>query len=198
MSGKKVIEFWFDFASTYSYLSAMRIDALASGAGFQVHWKPFLLGPIFASQGWKNSPFNIYPVKGAYMWRDMERICAGRNLQLVHPDPFPQNSLYAARLALAAQNEPWASDLCKAIFEAEFARGENIADRGVLIGVLKGLGEDASHWAERMGEDDVKQALKNQVDEATRRGIFGAPSFFVDGELYWGDDRLDQALGLRA
>ena len=74
------IEFWYEFASTYSYLSAMRVEAAAKEQGVEVQWKPFLLGPIFNSQGWNDSPFNIYPAKGAYMWRDMERQCAAYDL----------------------------------------------------------------------------------------------------------------------
>jgi len=191
---KKTIEFWFEFASTYSYLSALRIEARAVEAGFDVIWKPFLLGPIFGAQGWTSSPFNLYPAKGTYMWRDMERLCAARGLELVKPDPFPQNSLYAARLALAAQNEPWMGDLCRGIYQAEFARGQSLSDPETLIGVMSDIGIDPAPWAERMGSDEIKQALKVRVEEAVGHGIFGAPSFIVDGELYWGDDRLDHAL----
>lgn len=69
------LEFWFEFASTYSYLAASRIEEVAAGSGVRLRWRPFLLGPIFASQGWGDSPFNLYPLKGRYMWRDMERLC---------------------------------------------------------------------------------------------------------------------------
>ena len=92
-------EFWFDFASTYSYPAAMRIDRLADATGISVAWRPFLLGPIFAAQGWNDSPFNIYPTKGRYMWRDLERICAKANIPLRHPSRFPRNALLAARVA---------------------------------------------------------------------------------------------------
>ncbi|MEM9127969.1 MAG: DsbA family protein, partial [Pseudomonadota bacterium] len=94
------VQFWFEYASTYSFLSAMRIAETAAQRNVDVEWCPFLLGPIFAEQGWTTSPFNIYPAKGRYMWRDMQRICAARNLPLQKPDPFPQNSLIVARLAL--------------------------------------------------------------------------------------------------
>jgi 2-hydroxychromene-2-carboxylate isomerase len=89
-------EFWYEFASTYSYPAAMRVAELAGSRGVALAWRPFLLGPIFAAQGWRDSPFNIYPAKGRYMWRDMERICDGMGLPLKRPDPFPQNSLLAA------------------------------------------------------------------------------------------------------
>ncbi|MGI9372803.1 MAG: 2-hydroxychromene-2-carboxylate isomerase [Hyphomicrobiales bacterium] len=191
----KSVQFWFEFASTYSYLSIMRIEERAAEAGFEIDWKPFPLGPIFKAQGWDNSPFNIYKAKGDYMWRDMERLCAHRNLPFVTPDPFPQNSLSAARLALAAQDEPWFVDYCKGVYAAQFGAGKNIADPDTLSEIVLRAGADPAHWLSRMGEDDVKQALKTRSAEAMELGIFGAPSFIVDGELYWGDDRLDQALG---
>ncbi len=95
-----VLDFWFDFASTYSYPSAMRLRSLAQQAGVAVSFRPFLLGPIFKAQGWSTSPFNLYPAKGRHMWRDLERICADLALPFRRPDPFPQNSLLAARVAL--------------------------------------------------------------------------------------------------
>ena len=93
-------EFWYELASTYSYPAAMRVGRLAAERGVTLAWRPFLLGPIFAAQGWRDSPFNIYPAKGRYMWRDLERICAARALPFHRPSPFPQNSLLAARVAL--------------------------------------------------------------------------------------------------
>ena len=95
----KRIAFWFEFASTYSYLSTMRIERLAAEKGVEISWKPFLLGPIFKAQGMDNSPFNIYPEKGKYMWRDMERRSAEYGLEFKRPEAFPQNGLHAARLA---------------------------------------------------------------------------------------------------
>src|SRR5688500_3568936 len=102
-----MLQFWFEFASTYSYPAAMRIEALASAAGVEVEYRPFLLGPIFASQGWIDSPFNIYPAKGRYMWRDLERICAARGLPLRRPTQFPRGSVLAARVALIGAGEGW-------------------------------------------------------------------------------------------
>ena len=97
-----MIEFWFEFASTYSYPAAMRIEKVAGAAGLHVVWKPMLLGPLFnAQQGLKDSPFNAFPVKGRYMWRDLERTCIDEGLPLKKPEIFPQNGLKAARIVLA-------------------------------------------------------------------------------------------------
>ncbi|MEM7075891.1 MAG: 2-hydroxychromene-2-carboxylate isomerase [Pseudomonadota bacterium] len=187
------IEFWFDFASTYSYLSAMRIETQAANRGVRVQWRPFLLGPVFAAQGWNTSPFNIYPAKGAYMWRDMARLCARYHLPLTKPDPFPQHSLLAARVALAIPDDRQLPGFCKAVFAAEFAEGLDISDVQVLQTCLCAAGAppDLLETAQTPG---IKSALRAQVEEAMQRGIFGAPSFVLGDELYWGDDRLDDAL----
>src|SRR5262245_66041788 len=102
-----VLEFWFDFASTYSYPAAMRIGPLARDAGVTVRFRPFLLGPIFRAQGWETSPFNLYEAKGRHMWRDLERLCADLRLPFQRPEPFPQSSLMAARVALIGLRQAW-------------------------------------------------------------------------------------------
>lgn len=188
------IEFWYEFASTYSYLSAMRIEALAAKVGVAVAWRPFLLGPIFFAQGWNTSPFNLYPAKGAYMVRDMERLTGERGLPFRMPQPFPQNSLTAARLAVLGQDEAWGPAFTRAVYTAEFGRGAGISDRGALASILGELGLDADQLMARIDEPDAKDLLKRQTGEAQARGIFGAPSFMAGGELFWGDDRLEQAL----
>src|SRR5215207_4243367 len=128
MTARPTLDFWFDFASTYSYLAAMRIGPLAEAADVNIHWRPFLLGPIFAAQGWTSSPFNLYPAKGKHMWRDMERQCARLKLPLKRPNPFPQNSLAAARVATAGRETGWTADFSRALFTAAFGEGKNIAD----------------------------------------------------------------------
>jgi 2-hydroxychromene-2-carboxylate isomerase len=195
MSGTATIDFWFEFASTYSYPAAMRIGALAQASGVQVRWRPFLLGPIFKAQGWENSPFNIYPVKGRYMWRDLERICAALDLPFIQPVPFPQNTVLAARVALIALAQPWGESFCRAVYRAEFGSGRNIGEPAAISDVLTGLGRDAQAVLQRAQMDANKNALRVQTEEAQRLGIFGAPSFFTaDGELFWGNDRLEAAL----
>jgi 2-hydroxychromene-2-carboxylate isomerase len=187
------IEFWYEFASTYSYLSAMRIEALAQAAGVVVLWKPFLLGPIFRAQGWDSSPFNIYPAKGRHMVRDMQRLTAARGLTFKLPSPFPQNSLHAARIALIGHEEGWGSAFVRAVYEAQFAGGADIGDKRALAEVLARLGVDTGHTLARSETPENKQRLRLQTELAQELGVFGAPSFLVGDELFWGDDRLEQA-----
>lgn len=188
------MEFWFELASTYSYLAAARIEAAARDAGIPIAWKPFLLGPIFRAQGWNDSPFNLYPVKGAYMWRDVERTCRALGLPFRRPTVFPRNGLLAARVSLVAANEPWAPELVRALYRANFGEDRDIADPGVVASVLEGVGADPASVFERAGSQANKDALRRQTEEAAAKGIFGAPTFVVDGELFWGNDRLEDAL----
>src|SRR5215470_11688276 len=133
------VDFWFDFASTYSYPAAMRIAALAEAAAVRVRFRPFLLGPIFKAQGWSTSPFNLYPAKGNHMWRDLERLCADLSLPFRRPDPFPQHGLLAARVALAGLEQDWGEDFCRAVFRAEFSEGRRIDDAAVMADLLAEL-----------------------------------------------------------
>ena len=188
------LDFWLDFASTYSYPAAMRIEPLARERGVAMRWRPFLLGPIFATQGWKDSPFNLYPVKGKHMWRDMQRTCARLGLPLKRPEPFPQNSLHAARVALAL-DEAARPDFCRAVYRAQFGEGRNIAERATLADILQTLGHHPASVLEPAAEAPIKARLKLETETAQRAGVFGAPSFIAeDGELFWGNDRLEEAL----
>jgi 2-hydroxychromene-2-carboxylate isomerase len=192
---KPSLTFWYEFASTYSWLAAERIEALAAAAAVKVAWRPFLLGPIFAARGWASSPFNLYPAKGRNMWRDMERHCALMGLPPVKcPDPFPQNSLLAARIATALPAETRPRFSC-AVYRAQFTRGKSIADRGVMteiLGDINGAAHDALAAAE---SSETKTALRQATEQAQSLGIYGAPSFTTgSGELFWGNDRLEQAL----
>ena len=190
-----VLDFWFDFASTYSYLAAMRIGTLAQDAGVRVRFRPFLLGPIFKAQGWNTSPFNLHPAKGRNMWRDLERSCAELKLPFRRPDPFPQNSLLAARVALAALDQPWGEDFCRALFCAQFAEGRRIDDAAAVGDVLARLKIEPQPVLAAAQSDAIKARLRAQTEEAQRLGVFGAPIFTTaDGELFWGNDRLEPAL----
>jgi len=189
------LDFWFELASTYSYPAAMRIAPLAERRGVDVRWRPFLLGPIFKAQGWPNSPFNIYPAKGRYMWRDLERLCASLDLPFVRPSVFPQNTILASRIALLGLREGWGENYCRAVYRAEFGEGRDIGEMASLTGILRALGQDGERVLAQTQLDDVKTALRAQTEEAQALGIFGAPSFVTaDGELFWGNERLEAAL----
>jgi 2-hydroxychromene-2-carboxylate isomerase len=190
-----VVDFWFDFASTYSYPAAMRVGPLAAQAGVEVRFRPFLLGPIFKAQGWTTSPFNLYPAKGRHMWRDLERLCAELGLPFRRPDPFPQNSLLAARVGIAALDHAWGKDFCRALFRAEFGSGTRIDHAAAIDNVLADMQIEAAPVLAAAQSDAIKARLRAQTEAAQQLGLFGAPSFTTaDGELFWGNDRLEQAL----
>ena len=190
-----VLDFWFDFASTYSYPAAIRIVPLATEAGVQVRFRPFLLGPIFKVQGWDTSPFNLYPAKGRNMWRDLERLCEDAGLPFRKPAPFPQNSLLPARVAIAGMGQGWGEAFCVAVFHAQFAEGRRIDQPATLTAILSGLDVDAQAALDLALSDGNKLRLREQTEEAQRLGVFGAPTFTTaGGELFWGNDRLEQAL----
>ena len=188
------LEFWFEFASTYSYPAAMRVEALCAAAGVPLRWRAFLLGPIFAAQGWGDSPFNIYPVKGRNMWRDLARLCAADGLPLRQPSAFPRGSLLAARIACAAADEPWIGAFVRGVYTANFAADRDIADPTVVGALLAELEQPAAAWIARASAPETKQALRAQSEAAIARGLFGAPSCTVGDELFWGNDRLDAAI----
>ncbi len=189
------MDFWFEFASTYSYPAAMRVSRLAQAAGVTVRWRPFLLGPIFGAQGWNDSPFNIYPVKGKYMWRDLERICAREKLPLkLPPLRFPQNGVKAARLALVGEKDGWTDRFVRGVYTANFAQQEDIADDATLATILHRIGADPDAAVAAANTPQNKERLRKQTDEAIARGIFGAPSFTAGDELFWGNDRLEEAI----
>jgi len=189
------VEFWYEFASTYSYPAAMRIERLAEKAGVGLRWRPFLLGPIFKEFGWTDSPFNIYEAKGRYMWRDLTRICEGEGIPLkLPPMHFPQNGLKAARLALVGEGKGWTPAFTRAVFLANYAEQKDISDKETLGAILATLGVDADAALAEANALPVKDRLKRETEEAARRGIFGAPSFTIGGELFWGNDRLEAAL----
>jgi 2-hydroxychromene-2-carboxylate isomerase len=189
------LEFWFEFASTYSYPAAMRVEDAARAAGVSLVWRPFLLGLVFGAQGWNDSPFNIYPVKGRYMWRDLERICAKLDVPFRRPSRFPRNGLLAARVALLGADAPWGADFVRGIYRTNFADDRDIADQAVVRDVLDRVGAHAQAVLEAAQSPDNKDRLRRQTEEAIGLGIFGAPTFVSRGELFWGNDRLEDALG---
>ncbi len=191
---RPVVEFWFEFASTYSYLSVMRIERAAEAAGVDIEWKPFLLGPVFLALGWNDSPFNIYPPKGRYMWRDLERLAEKEGLPFRRPSRFPRNGLLAARVALVGVEEGWVAAFARAVMTANFAEDREIGEEAVIGAILGTLGLPAAEVIARAQADANKLALRCQTERAAELGLFGAPSFRVGEELFWGNDRLEDAL----
>lgn len=192
-----VVEFFFEFASTYSYPAAARIEAEARSAGVSVAYRPFLLGPIFRSQGWNDSPFNLFESKGRYMWRDLERICAEIALPFRRPSVFPRNGLVAARVASHVQDEPWVGEFVRRVYRANFSEDREISDPEVVASILRELGRPPG-LLEASQSPENKERLRAQTGRAVALGLFGAPSFVVGGELFWGNDRLEQALAWAA
>lgn len=191
---RPVVEFWFEFASTYSYLSVMRIERAAEAAGVDIEWKPFLLGPVFLALGWNDSPFNIYPPKGRYMWRDLERLAEKEGLPFRRPSRFPRNGLLAARVALVGVEEGWVAPFARAVMTANFAEDREIGEEAVIGEILGTLGLPAAEVITRAQADANKLALRCQTERAAELGLFGAPGFRVGEELFWGNDRLEDAL----
>jgi 2-hydroxychromene-2-carboxylate isomerase len=188
------IEFWFEFGSNYSYLSLMRIEALAGQAGVPLAWKPFLLGPIFRELGWQDSPFNEQREKGEYVWRDMARRAAKYGIPFTRPSSFPRRALLPMRVALLGADQRWMGEYCRRIMLRNWSQDAEIDQPEAVLAVLAGLVDDPVAVVRAAQGEDNKAALRGQTEEARRLGIFGAPSFIVQGELFWGDDRLEDAL----
>ena len=188
------VEFWFDFASNYSYLSIMRIETEAARRGVRIVWRPFLLGPIFRSFGWNTSPFVLQTLKGAYVWKDMARQCRKYGLEWTQTSRFPRSALLPLRVACLGADQPWIAAYCQRIATLNFVDDRDIEDVDLIAQALTELGLPAAALiADAHGEAN-KLALRAQTEVARTLGIFGAPTFIVDGEIFWGNDRLDDAL----
>jgi 2-hydroxychromene-2-carboxylate isomerase len=193
----KGIDFWFDFASPYSYLAAARLFTHAEDQAEGISWRPMLFGAILRDQGFTTSPFNTQPAKSRHMWRDVARRAAPLGLTIRRPEPFPQGSLHAARVMLVGLDEGWGRDFAMAVFAAGFEHGFDIGDAGVIAACIRLGGGDDTKAMALAGSDSIKQRLRADTHAASAAGVFGAPSFAVDSELFWGDDRLDEALAWR-
>ncbi|MDR6391266.1 2-hydroxychromene-2-carboxylate isomerase [Paraburkholderia phenoliruptrix] len=188
------IEFWFDFGSNYSYLSVMRIEAEAAARGVRILWRPFLLGPIFRALGFDNSPFVLQKEKGAYVWKDMERQCRKYGIALTRPSVFPRAALLAMRVALLGTEREWIAAFCREIMQQNFVHDRDIGSVEVVSEALVTLGLPAQQIVEEAQSDANKLRLREQTEAAAAKGIFGAPTFFAGDEMFWGNDRLEDAL----
>ncbi len=186
------IDFYFDFSSSYSYIGQHRLRKLAEEHGREVRWKPVALGAIFKAQG--SAPHTPETPKGSYVWKDVERSAIAIGLPFQWPKPIPFNSLAAARIFyyIAEKDETKAIEWAQAVFDASFGQGRDCSDSSELAAIAKDLGLDGEEMLNATKQDAIKQKLKQVTAEAMERGVFGAPSFFLDGDMYWGADRIDQ------
>ena len=190
------VEYFFDYVSPFAYLADTQLPALAQRTGAEIVHRPFFLGGVM--QATKNSPPITVPSKGRYMFVEIQR-WAKRYGVPANPNPhFPVNTLTAMRVAVAALGEPRFGDLHRALFRAVWVDGKNLADEAVLEATVAAAGLDAAALLARAKEQAAKDALRRNTEEAVERGAFGAPTFFVGDEMFWGNDRLDfveEALG---
>ncbi|AYC34640.1 2-hydroxychromene-2-carboxylate isomerase [Pseudomonas cavernae] len=185
----KTVEFFFDFGSPTSYLAWTQLPKIAAAAGATIVWRPLLLGGVFKATG-NQSPAEI-PVKGRYMNQDLARFAKRYGVPLRFNPYFPINTLHLMRGAAGYQDDPRFHAYLAAIFQAMWVDEKPMGRPEVVAEVLAAAGFDPADFERRIGDEAVKERLKATTEEAIGRGVFGAPSFFVDGELFFGQDRLD-------
>jgi 2-hydroxychromene-2-carboxylate isomerase len=186
----KTVEFFFDFGSPYSYLAYKALPGIAAAHGAQIAWRPMLLGGVFKATG-NHSPVEI-PAKGKWLQQDLQRWAARYGAVFKQNPHFPINTLVLMRGAAGMQMR--GSDLAKymeAIFHAMWAEPRNLGEPQVLTEVLSQAGFDAADFLALVNDAAVKEQLKKNTEEAVARGVFGAPTFFVGEQMFWGQDRLD-------
>ncbi|MDB4985486.1 MAG: oxidoreductase [Myxococcaceae bacterium] len=188
------LELFYEFGSQYSYLSVMLAEQAAKARGLSIAYRPFLLGPIFAAQGYSQPPFKQFPIKGEYVWRDIERLCADAGLNFRRPTSFPRKGVLAARVALVGLDEGWGLAFSRRVYQLNFVEDREIEDEANIREVLAGLSLSADTVLARALAPDNRERLKLQTQRAQDLGIFGAPTFVVGRELFWGQDRMQQAL----
>lgn len=187
------IDFWFSTGSTYSYLAVSRLPAVAKVTGVRFNWRPFSVRAIMREQN--NIPFQGKPVKSAYMWRDIERRAASYGLPIKVPAPYPLKEFdLANRLAVLGLAEGCGIDYIQSSYRRWFVDGQEPGVEPNLSSSLRGVGQDPARSVERASAAEVSVRYDAATEEAKKLGIFGSPTFAVGGELFWGDDRLDDAL----
>ncbi len=185
------VEFFFDVTSPYSYLASTQMEGLERRTGASVEWRPFLLGGLFASIG-NQAPAMLKP-RGAYMGRDLQRWAERYEVPFHWPSRFPMNTVKAQRMLLALREEKGdaaCAKLAAAFFTAYWVDDRDVSDLATLTEIADAAGFAGAALAERTQEPAIKEALKAATSEAEQRGAFGAPTFFADGEMYFGNDRL--------
>jgi 2-hydroxychromene-2-carboxylate isomerase len=186
------IEFYFDFASPYGFLAAMQIDAIAARNGRTVTWRPFLLGAVY--QKFRQTPLE-HPLKRDYIiHQDAPRVARALGIELKTPAGFPEHSLPPARLFywLETFDSSKAQVFAAEVYKAYWLAGHSTADADAAADVAAGLGIERRAAIAGMNEPAIKARLRQASDAAIVKGVFGSPFMFVDGEPFWGSDRLDQ------
>ncbi len=191
----KKIEFWFDYASTYTYLSVARLGILSEIYKFEIAWKPFFLTAIFTEMGLPEGPFVPYPSKLNYMWRDLERRSLKHGIAFKKPTEYPFNSLVHARIGYLAAKEGWCQQFTETIFHGHWAENRPMTEEKNVRSVLADIGQNPDEVFAKAVQSENKEQLKLQTAKAKDLGIFGSPTFITGTELFWGDDRLEDAIG---
>jgi 2-hydroxychromene-2-carboxylate isomerase len=186
------VDFYFDFSSPYGYFASHKIDALAAKHGREVKWRPFLLGVAFKTTG--GAPLPSIPVKGPYHLRDIQRTAKYLGVSYRHPRVFPIASVSACRAFywMDAKDAKRAKDLARAFYRAYFLDDVDISSADNVVSVCAKFGLNADEARAAIGDQAVKDRTKAEVDKAIALGAFGSPYIVVDGEPFWGSDRLDQ------
>jgi 2-hydroxychromene-2-carboxylate isomerase len=186
------IDFYFDFSSPYGYFASTRIDALAESHGRTVVWRPMLLGAVFKITG--QQPLSTVPLKNTYMAHDLARTAKLLKIPFKLPTRFPISTVAPSRAFywMGDQDRERAKKLAQALYHAYFAEDRDISNPEVTGNVAAKLGVDKAELTQALNDPAVKERLKTEVDAAIERGVFGSPYIIVDGEPFWGSDRLDQ------
>jgi 2-hydroxychromene-2-carboxylate isomerase len=195
----KELEFFFDYGSPFSYLADSQLERLAARTGARVIYRPMLLGGVFKETG-NSSPIAI-EAKRKYMTADLERWAKHYGVPALHNPHFPINTIRLMRGAIAAERLGGFPAYHRAIFDAFWREGLNLGDAAVVREVLERAGLDAERLAAASEEPAVKDALRVATEAAVARGAFGAPTFFVGDQMFWGNDRLlfvEHALSVRS
>jgi 2-hydroxychromene-2-carboxylate isomerase len=193
MSNVKPVDFWFTMGSTYTFLTVMRLPSIEQSRNVPFRWRPFHLLTIL--QEMKHVPFADKPAKAAYMWRDIERRAQMRGIEVNVPAPYPaKHSIVANKIAILGLQEGWGVEFIRGAYRRWFQLGQENGDEPNVIGALRDVGQQPDQVLKLVRDGAIDDVLTQETDQARELGIFGSPTFSVNGELFWGDDRLEDAI----
>ena len=190
----KTLQYWFSYGSTYSYLTVSRIEALARSKSVRLEWKPFNLVALARELGMPKGPFGNNPAKFNYMWRDVERRAKRYGLKFQKPSMYPIDYQLTGRVGLLASHEDWCPQFTLRVAQLNYAEGRPICIEGNLEEVLRELEKNPQETIAKAESTELIEEMSQQTEQAKSLGIFGSPSFIAAGELFWGDDRLEDAI----